>query len=52
MGTSLRVRWLRLRAPSAAGPGLIPPSGNQIPHATARGLYAATKRHPMPPPSK
>ena len=38
MGTSLRVQWLRLCAPSAAGPGLIPASGNWIPHATAKSL--------------
>ena len=32
-GTSLAVQWLRLRAPSAGGMGLIPGWGTKIPHA-------------------
>ena len=33
-GTSLVVQWLRLRASTAGGTGLIPGWGTKIPHAT------------------
>ena len=32
-GTSLAVQWLRLRASTAGGMGLIPGQGTKIPHA-------------------
>ena len=35
-GTSLAVQWLRLRAPTAGGVGLIPDWGTKIPHAAQR----------------
>ena len=38
MGTSLAVQWLRLHAPNAGGPGLIPGWGTKIPHAAQQGL--------------
>ena len=33
-GTSLAVQWLRLRAPTVEGMGLIPGQGTKIPLAT------------------
>lgn len=42
-GTSLLVRWPRLCAPNAGGPGFDPRSRNCIPHAAAKSLHAATK---------
>ena len=36
-GTSLAVQWLRLRASTAGGPGLIPGGGTKISQA-ARGV--------------
>ena len=35
--TSLAVQWLRLRASTAVGVGLIPGQGTKIPHAMQRG---------------
>ena len=43
-GTSLVVQWLRLCAPSAEGPGLIPGQGTRSHmHATTNTPSAATK---------
>ena len=36
-GTSLAVRWLRLRAPNAGGMGSNPGQGTKTPHATRCG---------------
>ena len=33
LGSSLAVQWLRLRASTAGGAGLIPGQGTKIPHA-------------------
>ena len=41
LSTFLVVQWLRLHAPCAGGPGLVPDQGTSIPHA-------ATKRSIMP----
>ena len=38
MGTSLAVKWLRLRASTAGGSGLIPGRGTKIPHAMAKKI--------------
>ena len=43
LGTSLMVQWLRLCAPNAGGPGLIPSQGTKIPQAETQSLCAATK---------
>ncbi|TEA40519.1 hypothetical protein DBR06_SOUSAS15710059, partial [Sousa chinensis] len=44
LGTSLVVQWVRLRAPNAGGPGLIPGQGTRPRmHAAAKSLRAATK---------
>ena len=37
MGTSLAVQWLRLRASTAGGTGLIPGWGTKILHDAQRG---------------
>ena len=43
-GTSLLVQWVRLCAPNAGGPGLIPGQGTRsCMHATTKSLHAATK---------
>ena len=42
-GTSLVVQWLRLRASTEGGAGLISCLGTKIPHATLHG------RNPPPP---
>ena len=43
-GTSLVAQWLRLRAPNARGPGLIPGQGTRSHmHAAAKSSHAATK---------
>ena len=43
-GTSLVVQWVRLHAPSAGGPGLIPGRGTRsCIHAAMKILRAATK---------
>ena len=36
-GTSLVVQWLRLRAATAGGAGVIPGWGTKIPHAVWHG---------------
>ena len=43
LGTSLLVQWLRLCAPNAGGPGLIPSQGTKIPQAETQILCSATK---------
>ena len=43
-GTSLVAQWLRFRAPSARGPGLIPGQGiRSHMHATTKSSHATTK---------
>ena len=39
---SLEVQWLRLHAPNARGPGLIPGQGTRS-HMTMKSSYAPTK---------
>ena len=41
-GTSLLVQWLRLCAPNAEGPGLIPGQGTGSHSAETKGLPTAT----------
>ena len=44
LGTSLVAHWLRLHAPNAGGPGLIPGQGTRSHmHAAAKSSHAATK---------
>ena len=45
-GTSLVVQWVRLHAPNAGGPGLIPGRGTRFRirlHAATESSHAATK---------
>ncbi|TEA23382.1 hypothetical protein DBR06_SOUSAS910043, partial [Sousa chinensis] len=44
-GTSLVVQWLRLRAPSAGGPGSIPGQGTRslMPQLKIRGAVTKTQ---------
>ena len=45
-GTSLVVQWLRLRAPNAGGPGLIPGQGTRSHmHVATKNSHATTKEH-------
>ena len=39
--TSLVFQWLRFCTPNAGGPGSIPGSGNQIPHAVVKSLHTS-----------
>ena len=43
-GASLVAQWLRLHAPNAGGPGLIPGQGTRSHmHAVTKSLHATTK---------
>ena len=43
-GTSLVVQWVRLHAPNAGGPGLIPGQGTRSHmHAATKSSHAATE---------
>ena len=46
MGTSLVIQWLRLHAPIAGGPGLIPGKETRSHILQLRVLDAATKTQP------
>ena len=48
MGTSLRVQWLRLRAPSAEGLGSMPGQGTRahVPAATESSRAATMTEDP------
>ena len=44
IGTSLVIQWVRLRTPSAGGPGSIPGQGTRsCMRATTKSLHATTK---------
>ena len=45
--TSLVVQWLRLRASTAGGTGLIPGRGTKIPHAAQRGKKKKKKKNSL-----
>ena len=42
-GTSLVIQWLRLHAPGAGGPPLIPGQGIRFPHASTKSLHAIAR---------
>ena len=45
LGTSLVVQWVRLHAPNAGGPGLIPgPGTRSCMHAATKSSHAVTKK--------